>query len=542
MNNEERILERAEENTTKLDGYYTITVHEKDGIYLEVKAPEGEGKAVAEPVVFEDLSNRKIAKYDRQAVMRTVREAAGVPVKIAEPPEPEAEPEIQVIVSRDKMEASLQIVVPRNSHKAVTLEDVMAKITQSGIVFGIDHEAVRKAIEKPGFRAVCAQGQKSVDGKNAFIKYHIDTENKGRPAEMEDGRVDFKNLSIFTTVREGDVLAEKIPPTQGAPGVDVLGQSVAAKPGKDMLFPIGKNVKINGNMIVASIAGQLIIANNKINVVPVIEIKEDVDLSTGNIEFVGNVVVRGSVQAGFTVKAEGNIEIGGNISGGIVEGKNVAVRMGIQGMHRGYIKASENVTAKFIENASVIAGNDVVVNDVILHSKIQAGKKVIVEGRRGLIAGGTIMAGEEIRAKNAGTYMATVTELEVGANPQLRDEYQNLRKEIKKVEQNLDQAVKALNILKSMEQDKLPPDKREMLLKLTKAQFHLVGQAEAMRNRMLEIELELEEIRYGRIRLADAVYPGVKIMVGTLVKPIREQLKYVSFYAEDGEIKIGSFK
>lgn len=540
MNNEERILERAEEHTDKLDGYYTITEGE-DGVYLAVKSPEGKGKAVTEPVVFEDLRSRQIDQYDKRAVMSAVREATGTPVKIAEPPEPEAEPEIQVMVARDKMEASLQIVIPRNS-KGLLMEAVMEKIKQSGIEFGIDHEAVRKAFENPGIRVVCARGQKADDGKNAYIKYHVDTENKGRPAELENGKVDFKNLSIFTTVHEGDVLAEKIPPTPGAPGVDVLGQPVSAKPGKDMPYPIGKNVKLNDNLIVAAISGQLLISNGKVSVMPVIEIKEDVDLSTGNIDFVGNVVVRGSVQSGFTVKAGGDVEIGGNVSGGIIEGKNITVKMGIQGMHRGYIKASENVTAKFVENASIIAGSDVLVNDVVLHSNIKAGKKIIVEGRRGLIAGGTVMAGEEIRAKTAGTYMATITELEVGANPQLREEYQRLRKDIKKVEQNLDQTVKALNILKSMDQTKLPPEKKEMLLKMTKAQFHLVGQAESMRNRILEIELAFEEMRYGRIRVADAVYPGVKVVVGTLVKPIREQLKYVSFYVEDGEITIGSYK
>ncbi|MPM68941.1 hypothetical protein SDC9_115878 [bioreactor metagenome] len=138
--------------------------------------------------------------------------------------------------------------------------------------------------------------------------------------------------------------------------------------------------------------------------------------------------------------------------------------------------------------------------------------------------------------------MATSTELEVGVNPVLREEYQSIRKEIKKLEVSLDQTIKAIGILKTMDQAKMPQDKREMLLKLTKAQFHLVGQVETFRNRIIEIELALEEMRSGRIRIADFVHPGVKVVVGTLVKPIREQQRFVSFCAEDGEIKVGSFK
>jgi uncharacterized protein (DUF342 family) len=81
-----------------------------------------------------------------------------------------------------------------------------------------------------------------------------------------------------------------------------------------------------------------------------------------------------------------------------------------------------------------------------------------------------------------------------------------------------------------------------MLLKLTKAQFHLIGQTETMRNRIAQIELALEEMRYGRIKVADTVYPGVKLVVGTLVKPVRDSIKFANFYAEDGEIKTGSYK
>ncbi|MDD4602107.1 hypothetical protein SDC9_06245 [bioreactor metagenome] len=541
MNDDERILEQAEQNDDKLDGFYSIHLL-SDGVYLSVHAPQGEGARVLETVVFEDLKKRDIDEYNKSLTLQVVREAEGKQVKIADALVPKVDPDIQVVVERDRMEASLQVVVAKNS-RPVTLDLIMSKVQETGIVFGVDHAAIQKAFERPGLKIICAKGQRPLDGVNGRIEYRTNLENKGKPAEQEDGRVDFKSLNMFTTVYEGEVLAEKVPPTPGVSGIDIFGQQVGAKPGKDIPLPMGKNVKlIEGNQLVAGIAGQLVFVNNKINIIPVIEVKEDVDLSTGNIEFVGSVVIRGSVQAGFTVKAQGDVEINGNVSGGVVEGKNVTIRMGIQGMHRGYIKATENVVVKYIENATVIAGQDVTVSDVILHSKVSAGKKIIVEGRRGLIAGGTVTAGDEIRAKVAGTHMATNTELEVGVNPILRQEYQHIRKEIKKLETSLDQAIKALSILKSMDQNSMPPERKEMLLKLTKTQFHLVGQIEVFRNRNTEIELALEEMRYGRIRISDIVYPGVKIVVGTLVKPMREQHKFVSFYADNGEIKVGSFK
>lgn len=453
-----------------------------------------------------------------------------------------ADPVIQVFINRDRMEAALSVTLPPNSRE-LEEKEVLDKIQQSGVKFGIDMNAVQTACKNPGNTIPFAFGQKPVDGVDAKMVYHFDLTNKGKPTELADGSVDFKNINLFTTVQEGDLVAEKIPVVPGVPGTDVLGMQVNGKPGKDIPFPIGKNVSLVENTkLIAAISGQIIISNNRISITPMIEIKGDVDLSTGNIEFVGNVIVRGNIQAGFSVKAEGNVEVHGAVSGGIVEGRTVIIKMGVQGMYRGYIKAKENVVAKFIENSTVHAGEDVIVSDVILHSRISAGRKILVEGRKGLIAGGQVTAGEEIRAKVIGTQLAVATDLEVGVNPMLREEYQNLRKEIKKTEETLDQTQKSLTLLRGMNQKDLPPDKREMLLKLTKAQFQLAGQVEAVKNRLTEIELAFEEMRYGRIRVSDNVFPGVKVVVGTQVKPIREPLRYVTFYAEDGEIKIGPFK
>ncbi|HWR43139.1 FapA family protein [Sporomusa sp.] len=540
MSSDERFLEQADDNISSLDGYFNISADDQ-GVHLSVYPPQGAGQPVRVPQIIENLVERGISKMDNALLIRVVKEALGTPVKVADKPV-EVEPEIQILVARDRMEATLQANLPKGC-RPINIGEVMNKIKQTGIVYGIDSAAIESAIARPGSTVVCAKGLRPVDGVNAFITYHIDLESKGRPVELEDGRVDFKNLNMFTTVLKDELLAEKIPPTPGTVGMDILGNEVPAKPGRDLVLPIGKNVYVvEGLKVHAGQAGQLVVVNNKVNVIPVIEVKGDVDLSTGNIEFVGSVLVQGSVQTGFTVKAEGNVEITGNVSGGIVEGKNVVVRMGIQGMHRGYIKATENVVAKYIENATVYAGKDVIVSDVILHSKVSAAKRVIIEERRGLIVGGQISAGEEIRAKTVGTGSATNTDIEVGVNPQMREEYQELRKEVRKIEFNLEQTQKALTILRAMNQNSLPPEKHEMLLKLTKAQFHLIGQIETMRNRIAEIELALEEMRYGHIKVSDIVYPGVKLVVGTLVKPVRDPIKFATFYAEDGEIKTGSYK
>ncbi|MBP1763191.1 MAG: Flagellar Assembly Protein [Firmicutes bacterium] len=528
-------------DTISKEGTYVIALSDL-GVYLMVNPPSGNGVPVKDSIVIADLQSRGVKDFQASMIIKIIREALGVPTKIAEAPSLPAEPDIRVLVSRDRMEASLSIFFPQNC-RPVSSEEIFAKLQNSGVIYNLDKDAIEKALRNPGITTVCAKGKPPVAGDDARIKYYIDFEMKGKPVEAEDGRVDYKKLNLYTQVQQGELIAEKIPFTSGVEGIDVLGQIVPAKSGKDIPFPLGKNVILeNNNQIAAGLAGQVILKRNKIHVIPMIEVNGDVDLSTGNIEFNGNVIIHGSVQPGFSIKAEGDVEIQGTVSGAVVEGNNVTIRMGIQGMQQGYIKAAINLTTHFIENAMVSAGQDIFVRDVILNSHISAGRKIEVIERRGAIIGGEVSAGEEIHAKTVGTPSALSTNLQVGVNPLLREEYTHLRKNLKNHKSNLDQTQKALSILKTLDQSELPPEKRELLLKLTKTHFYLIGQIDSIQNRINEIENSFDEMRHGKIRVSDIVYPGVKIVVGTLVKPIRETMKFVVFYVGDGEIVSGSYR
>ncbi len=182
------------------------------------------------------------------------------------------------------------------------------------------------------------------------------------------------------------------------------------------------------------------------------------------------------------------------------------------------------------------------VTDVVLHSQLSAAKKVKVEGRRGQIVGGVTAAGDEIVAKAAGSSSAIPTELQAGVNPKLRDQYLATRKELKLAESSLDQLQKGLFTLRAMDQNQMSPDKKELLLKITRAQFTTMGQVESLRKKLDELEIAYEELRGGQIKISDYIYPGVKIVIGQLVKPIQEEFRFVVFYADSGEIKFRPLK
>jgi len=524
------------------DEVFSIQVRE-DGVFLIVMPP-AEGEALVEVgQILDELAVQKIDDFNRMALEDAINARNGTPVKIAEIQKEKPDAEISVMVSRDRMEAFLQIELPGGATKP-SIETVKERISKAGVtVVGLMEDAIDLAVRQPGLRVLCAKGTMPENGTDARIEYRVDMTNRGKPVETADGGVDFKNLGLYINVEKGQVLAEKIVATPGVPGSDVCGNAVPSRPGKDVLLHPGSNIQvIDGTKLVAAVGGNLMQVGGKMTVAPILQIKGDVDLSTGNIDFAGDVVIQGSVQEGFLVKAGGNVDIAGMVSGGSVQGLNITIRLGILGLNKGVITATGSVVAKFVENATVTADQDILVSDVVLHSRLSAGKKIRVEGRRGQIVGGVATAGDEIIAKSVGSTSTTPTELQAGVNPKLREEYFALRKELKNTETGLDQLQKGLYTLRSIDQNLLAPEKKDLLLKLTRAHFTTLGQVETMRKRMCELEIAYEELKGGQIKISDYVYSGVKIVIGALVKPIQEDARFLTYYAEAGEIKFRPFK
>jgi hypothetical protein len=362
----------------------------------------------------------------------------------------------------------------------------------------------------------------------------------------DDGTVDFFSLGLVRNVAEGTVLIKKEPPTKGVAGMAVTGAQIPAPDGKDYLFRPAKGVRMtpDGLSLIAEIAGHAVMArDNTVSVSPIFEIMGDVDTAVGNIDFVGTVVVRGSIHSGFSVRAGMNVEVWGGIEGAVVEaGGDIIVRYGIQGANRGRVVAGGKIQCKFVENGDVRCRRDFTVVDGILHSRVRSGGKIQVMGRRGAIMGGQVKAAEEITTRYLGTPQATLTEVEVGAAPELRDEYETCRKELSEAQENLRKSQQIVAVLR--EQEKQPTlfndQKRQALMRSLRSMYHFQGLIEQYSSRRAELEEALLGVNAGRIRVLDTVYPGVRVLIGNQHYLVVDDLQYVSFYLYQHEITLGS--
>ena len=536
-----------------------------DGVYLTVYESSEPGIQFELSDMRQILKEFSVDEYNLELLARLVREANGITTKISdkfvvpqnykeggrhgntdvqltteELHENREYGNVFVDVSKDKLEVTVRFDIKENQ-AIPTAEMIKEALAIKNIVFGIDEEAVKEAA-KTGRITKVAFGIPPEHGLDAQIIKKFDMSITGRPVADEYDRVDYKNLNIFLLAKKGQVLAERIPHTQGKPGTNVHGATIRQKPGKPKPVPAGKNTIIKDeNFVVSEIDGQIVDSGNKISVDPHLEVKGDVGLATGNIDFVGGVTVNGSVQLGFQLKATGDIEIKGMISGGDVSGRNIIVKGGVQGMSRGTVRAENDFQATFAENADIEAGGNVIITDVAMHSTIRAGHTLIVEGKKGLINGGNLAAGEEIRATTVGNVSNVVTRLTVGVNPMLQKQYQTVLKEYNEAKKRLDQVTKMINTLGKLDISQLPPDKAERFNALIRSQFPLAGTVERNERLLKELDVELQKMKRGKIRVKDTMYPGARLSINSIMKNVQVEEKCCTQYVEDDFIKIGAY-
>ncbi|CUH94844.1 hypothetical protein P22_0910 [Propionispora sp. 2/2-37] len=520
-----------------VDGRYEITANDT-GIYVSVWSPANGGVPVRKSDIIQNLLERHCRDFDRDFIGRVIHEAIGQPVLVAySVPEAPVMPHIRVKVRPDHMEARIDVAVPPGA-LPVTREMLLNRLKEEGVVYGIDESVLEHlVVTGAGKNILCASGTFSVSGTDACLAYHVDPDSQGKPVELEDGRVDFKDIHSFLCVERGQVLAEKIPATPGIPGTDVFGLPVPAKPGRDLRLPAGKNVVVAGNRLLAAIDGHLqALAGRRMEVVPVIRIDGDVDYSTGNIDFKGSVIINGSIQEDFSVKAGGNVEIFGSICGGMVEGQSILIHKGIQGMKKSIIKARERLVANFIENATVYADREIFIGDVVLNSSVFAGSRVVIEGKRGLVRGGRISAGEEIRAVTVGNPSGVNTEVEVALNPFLKDELLTLEMERKKTDALYETINSSLAYIRNQGAH-TDAGKKERYEKYQNDFNDVSERLEAIKQRKAGIEQLLYSLKPGRVRVSGFLHQGTRVSIGSVTKNVTDPQQFVSLYVQDGEIK-----
>lgn len=531
------------------DGFLCIK-NFRSGVYISVHPPTGNGK----PVKIEDV-NKKLAMkgiqhpIDQKKIEEIVEDISGELVRVSEAKiKPFMEGLIKVEISNDKMRASVTLIPPKPGGRDIEVSDVVYELKKEDIQYGIKEDSIKKYIDEDRYNEpfFAAEGDFPANGKNAQIVYHVRTDKKIKLKEDSSGKIDYRDLDLIENVVVGQLLAEKLPAEKGKYGRSLFNEIIEAKDGQDVQLAQGKGTILSEDKtkLTAEVNGQVIYMDGKISVETVYRVNGDVGMKTGNITFLGSVVVTGNVEDNYHIKASGNVEIYGTVQKSSIEADgDIIIRQGVTGRGDAKIESTGgNIVSKFIQDATVITDKDVVVNEGVINSIIHAGGKIVSKGKKGHIVGGSMRAGQIVDTKVIGSSANVYTEVVVGVNPKILRQIDDYTAKKSESQGKLDQLKKSLNTLKARKESN-----PEYFTEEYKQYYQkLEAGIKKLEKRLTEYDKEIQTLvsymeqtsERGRILVEKVVYAGVRITInGVEMDRLRNDMKSCVIFVDNEQIR-----
>lgn len=302
------------------DGKIIITTSDNEEEHITIKSSDG----------IELFYNGEKTDYIDNAKKSDIIEYS-----IEESPQPVRK--IDLSVTKDKMEAYItiksisqkvyklentdltknlvlkKVLADEKFAPKYTCEEIINILKKRDIVFGILEDNIKEACSKDeAINVLIAKGVQAVDDIPEKMEILFKDSDQLEENSETEFKIDYRNRFMLATVKTGEEIARIIPSVIGKDGKDVYGNEVEHKESSNIKFKTGEGCKYENNKIIATLEGKPSFKSNTFKVHQVYQVDE-VNLSTGNINFVADVEVAKTVQEGMEIKAGNTIFIGGNV-------------------------------------------------------------------------------------------------------------------------------------------------------------------------------------------------------------------------------------
>lgn len=392
------------------------------------------------------------------ALIQRLQEKAESPEEESEDSDEQAgeksiEKYIEIKVSDDYLKAVLKKRI-RPDLNVVTVDSILELLRNNHVSYGIvENKKIWAWINSPYDRKekfIAARGTPPVKGQNGKISYKFKTDYTNPGKILEDGSIDFRERGEVPFVKKGDLLAVIRTAVQGTAGINIAGGEISVDEVYEPPFSAGQGTVLSedGFKILSDADGQPHVDSmGNIIVTEELVIHEDVDFKTGNVNFQGNIVVKGMVKPGFSVK-------GINLTVKSIEGAEIELSGDLnvsEGMTNTKVKTVGNIYTKFINNCEIYGfGNFTVLKEIIDSSMWLSGSCEIPQGH---IIASNISAKQGIESKNIGTKSSTPSVLRVGIDDHIDRLENHLNKELDQSMDQIEQLKKEQRILNRKNRD-----------------------------------------------------------------------------------------
>jgi hypothetical protein len=448
--------------------------------------------------------------------------------------------EIGVQISKDQMTATMQIpagfpVEMLNAEVcAAQLEANRVPLTPA--VKQQIQDAIAAYLKNPEEKAqINLLGQCPVAGEDGLLELAPECQRpqpNTLPIEQSDGQavedsvssVDHYARTPYILVEKDQIIGRIIPPTDGVDGVDVLGNAVAARPGKPFNLKPHDSVIVDASAnVVAQCEGVFEHVEDAIRINALLNIDGAVDFETGNVDFDGDVQIAKGVCENFTVCSTHSVMIDGVVeAANLKTGVDLILATGMFGKDKGNIQVERDCRAKFLQQTRGEIYRDLVVDKEIMNCELIV--RGSIDSPHASLVGGRYHCLGKTTIKNIGSDTGVRTTLHIGSSPEYNRLYHSSNQKIDQLTvrvEKLQQMIDQLNGgAKSM-----AADSKEQVTELWCEQLaaqELLDQLNVLFGKVTE---KYESERCAEVTVSAMVFPETQLVLGQsvaeFIKPLR---------------------
>ncbi len=439
-----------------------------------------------------------------------------------------------------KMHLFMEIKAPLNSTNKIEFDDIKIELEKYGSFCEekANWEIIRDVYSRVLFEGEIIPEVKIATGtvvqftipEHIIIREDLNTDYK--PQILEGDRVDFHHIKSFLIVGKNENLGHVVLDSPGIEGKDLLGNIIPSPKKFINNLSIGDNIISKNGKIYSEIDGAFKIVKDKITVDPVLDVPDDVDYSTGDIEFKGDINVSKSIREGFAVTVGRDIYVGESIEPVNIKcGNSIFVKHGIIGSDKYIIECSGTINSLHIENAHIKSDGSVTVRNSITHAKIYCLDKLLMEESSSII-GGIYYIQNGIITGNIGNKLGIETYINLGIDFKVEDK-------LKLIQKTSAMLITEINTI----QDKIDhSNNKEEKYKLKYIFLSLRNRQNSLNNYARSLLSKLDKNDKSKLVVHGTIYPGTYIEICHVSYIVKRELTRIKFYLnkEIGEIEYSS--
>jgi len=269
------------------------------------------------------------------------------------------------------------------------------------------------------------------------------------------------------------------------------------------------------------IAGEIIKKGEALSVSGTKEFRGNIDEGSGDLYFPGDLHVTGEVKSGRKVIAAQHLKIIGDAGASLISGdEGVEMTGGIKGAGRGTLWSKQKIHIQYAENARLLAGADILVDNYCFQCTVKTTGKLVMQGNPAVLIGGSIQASRGVEVFELGSPKTLLTSISFGQNYLIADQINVSERQREVNKQEIIQLDLAMQKVK-------PSDPK--IQELRKRKLELLKQNEKLTLRVFTLKEKFEAHVPSRIRVENSVWPGVVLESHGRYYEVKEHMNHVLF-------------